>query len=185
MKQHHYLFDSLDDLQRACLDLEEMNVPHERLYVAHKSHLSLEKRHLNDIGEVGETDLIHSGLRGVLVGLVASACAVSATWFALGHHELGGVITGFVGLVALGFCTWVGGLVGASHDNWRLSPYHDQIEQGKSLLLVDLAPEQEMEVTRFMAAIHREGRHTGESSSHESPLEGGWHLHLRPFREVA
>ena len=185
MKQHHYLFDSLDDLQRACCDLEDMGVPCERLHVAHNNHLSLEKRHLNGIGEVGETDLVHSGLRGLMFGVFASVLTGSVAWLMIGGHELGGVITVFVTLMALGFCTWVGGLVGASHDNWRLSPYHDQLVKGKSLLLVDLPLEQEPEVTRFMAALHSEGHHTGESSSHESPLEGRWNLELRETREVA
>ncbi|WP_281645487.1 hypothetical protein [Parendozoicomonas sp. Alg238-R29] len=185
MKQHHYMFDSLDDLQRACCDLEDIGVAHESLHVVHKNRASVEKRYLNGVGELEETDLIHTGLRGFLFGVIASTFSGLLTWNWFGTHELGGVITGFVCFVTLGFFTWVGGLVGINHDNWRLSPYHDMLDHGKGLLLVDLWPQQEMEVTRLMAALHREGRHIGECSSLESPFEGGWHLHLHKFRGVA
>ena len=185
MKQHHYLFDSIDDLQTACFDLEDAGIKHKHLHVVNNDHLSLEKRHLNDAGAFGDTDLVHSALRGMIIGAVAAFTAALVTWQWVGGHELGAMVTAFVALIAMGFCTWLGGLVGASHDNWRLSPYHDQIQSGKSLLLVDVTPRQEPEVTRLMASIHREAMYAGESSSLELPLQGGWHLHLRETKEVA
>ncbi|CAM3702327.1 hypothetical protein [Parendozoicomonas haliclonae] len=185
MKQYHYLFDSLNDLERACYDLEDLGVAHNHLHVANNNHLSLEKKHLNDVGTFGDTDLIHSGLRGLIIGVVASAVCGTLTWMYFGHHELGGVITAFVSLIALGFSTWLGGLIGANHDNWRLSPYHDLLADGKSLLIVDMESGQEEQVQRLMASQHREAVHTGESSSVDSPLKGGWHLHLKEFKQVA
>ncbi len=179
MKQHHYLFDSLDDLQRACNDLEFIGVEHQYLHVAYASHLSLEKRHLNDMGFWRESDLLHTALRGLIVGIIASVATGAALLQWLGNSELGLVVSGFVSLIVLGFCTWVGGMIGVSHDNWRVSPYHDLIQQGKSLLIVDVSEKNEPEITRLMAATHREAEHTGESSTVEAPWVGGWQLHLK------
>ncbi len=182
MKQHHYLFNSLDELQSACYDLEQLGIQHGHLLVASSSPLSLEKRGLNSVALFGDSDIVHSGLRGLLFGVLASVASGTAVWFFFGTHQWGVVIAGFVALIALGFCTWIGGLVGVSHDNWRLSPYHDQLEQGKSLLLVEVVPDQEQPVTRLMTSLHRQGVHTGESSSFESPFAGDWNLHLKTFR---
>ena len=185
MKQHHYLFDSLNDLQRACADLEDMGVAHRHLHVVSNDVLSLEKRHLNPVSPFQENDMIHTGLRGFVLGAIAAGSVGWAISEWLAGHELMAVIAGFCCLVILGFCTWVGGLIGASHDNWRLSPYHDQMEKGQSLLVVDVTPSQELEVVRLMAAIHREARHTGEVSSIDTPFSGGWNLHLKDYKEVA
>ncbi len=185
MKQLHFLFKSLNDLQSACFELEDCGIDHSRLHVVTKSHLSLEKRNLNDTGLFGDSDMIHTGLRGALFGVPMALLAAGIAWYFVGQSELGVVITGFITLVILGFCTWVGGLVGVAHENWRISPYHDQIEQGKSLLLVDIEPHQEQTVLALIASQHREAMYTGESSSLESPLEGGWNLHTKEYKEVA
>ncbi|MCL6271308.1 hypothetical protein M3P05_15395 [Sansalvadorimonas sp. 2012CJ34-2] len=185
MKQHHYMFDYLDDLQHACADLEEMGIEHRNLHVAHNSQLSLDKRHLNGMGYFHDNDMVHSALRGFLFGILVAACTafLLSTW--LGHLEVGFIVTGFVTLIMLGFSTWVGGLIGASHDNWRLAPYHDQLSAGKSVLIVDVDSEQEQMVTRMMSAMHREASHTGESPTGESPFEGGWHLREKEIKQVA
>ena len=186
MIQHHYLFDSLDDLQKACYELEHsLGIDRSRLHVVVQNDLAIEQRNLNGVGPFGESDMVHTGLRAGLLGIPVALVTGGLTWQFVTHDELGGVIAGFVFLLTLGFCTWLGGMVGASHENWRISAYHDDLEQGKSLLLVDVEPNQEQEMMITIATNYRDAVHCGESSSLESPLEGGWNLHLRKHKDVA
>lgn len=176
MKQHHYLFKDLRSTGDAVITLENAGIKAEHIHVYHKDHSELQKRHLNEVSFVGERDLVHSGERGLLIGLVISGVVAFGIWEAMAGHEIVAMVTVFGSLVALGFCTWLGGLIGVSSDNYRIQPYHDHIENGGSVIIADIPLGKELFVLDTMATMHPEAAHPGQSSTIDNPMAGSFFL---------
>ena len=176
MKQHHYLLEDLRAAEDAIVTLENAGVPDKHIHVFHKDHLAMQKRHLNDTSFVGELDILHAGERGLLVGIAAAGLVGFTIWELMAGHEVVAMVSVFASLVALGFCTWLGGLIGASSDNYRIQPYHDHIEEGGSVIIVDVALGKELFVLDTMATFHPEALHKGFSSTVDNPMAGTFFL---------
>ena len=162
--------------ENAVITLENTGIEPRHIHIYYKDHLALQKRHLNDVSFVGELDVLHSGERGLLIGLVAAVLVAFGIWEALAGHEIVAFVTVFGSLVALGFCTWLGGLIGVSSDNYRIQPYHDHIEAGGSVIIVDVPLGRELFVMDTMATMHPEAVHQGQSSTIDNPVAGSFFL---------
>ncbi|AMO56336.1 hypothetical protein GZ77_05950 [Endozoicomonas montiporae] len=176
MKQHHYLLEDLRSAENAVITLENAGVQPKQIHVFHHDHLAMQKRHLNDASFISELDILHAGERGLLVGLFAAGLVAFVVWELLAGHEVVAMISVFAGLVAMGFCTWLGGMIGASSDNYRIQPYHDHIQSGGSVIIVDVDPGKELFVLDTMQTMHPEAMHKGLSSSIDNPMAGDFFL---------
>ncbi len=177
MKQLHFLMKDIDEAEAMTHYMETLGIAHEHTHVTYKHPQALEERHLHGTSFWEEVDIIHSGERGLMIGFIASALVSFSLYNLLYGQEIALIVTMFAGLVTLGFCTWVGGMIGASCDNYRLDPYHDQLAAGQCLVMVDVPPHQERS---FLEKLNQQfpDRHVcGESSSIDNPFEGSMHLH--------
>jgi hypothetical protein len=76
-------------------------------------------------------------------------------------------IFGFITL----FGAWVGGLVGLNKENQKISFYHNDIEAGKYLILIDIKAEQEDVVKSLMAQKHPEAQFKRTGSTFINPFK--------------
>ena len=176
MKQHHFLLRDLEAAEAAVITLENVGVDHRHIHVFHYDHLGMQKRKLNDASFIGELDILHAGERGLLVGLIAALIVGWVVWEVMSGHEVVAMVSAFSGLVALGFCTWLGGMIGASSDNYRIQPYHDHLEAGGSVIIVDVPLGRELFVIDTMNTMHPEALHRGLSSTIDNPMAGSFFL---------
>ena len=179
MKQHHYLLDDLRAAEDAVITLENAGIPPRQIHVFHNDHLTMQKRNMNDASFISELDILHAGERGLLIGLFAAGLVGFIIWELMAGHEVVAMVSVFAGLVAMGFCTWLGGMIGASSDNYRIQPYHDHIAKGGSVIIVDVNLGKELFVLDTMATIHPEALHKGLSSSIDNPVAGSLFLRKR------
>lgn len=132
-----YLMRRLDTAEAMVATLQEMNIGHEAYRVISKDEDGIRRHHLHDGTLVDRTDVVHSGERGALmgggIGLVFAVLLVLS-------QPLGMPVgwTGFmVATLIVGFFgAWVGGMVGLSHENYKLKPFHDALEQGQYLMTI-------------------------------------------------
>ncbi|MET4694769.1 hypothetical protein [Endozoicomonas lisbonensis] len=181
MKQHHYLLEDLRAAEDAVITLENAGIRPKQIHVFHNDHLAMQKRNLNDASFISELDILHAGERGLLIGMFAAGLVAFIVWELMAGHEIVAMVSVFAGLVAMGFCTWLGGMIGASSDNYRIQPYHDHIAAGGSVIIVDVTLGKELFVLDTMATTHPEARHKGLSSSIDNPVAGS--LFLRKHAE--
>ena len=176
MIQQRYLLSDLNSSERLAGLLESSGVPRNRIHVAHKDHAKVQKRHLNDLNFLEEFDIIHSAERGFIVGVILALLVGLSVFEYLEGHPVASVITLFSCLVVVGFSTWLGGLVGASSDNYRLQPFHDHIEQGGSLVLVDVDTRSDAELRSLVTNAFPEARPAGSGTTVDNPFAGQFFL---------
>jgi hypothetical protein len=154
MRTLYYLMDRLDTATAVTGTLRELNVGSEGYYIVSKDHDGLHRRNLHDASVLEETDLIHSGVRGAIIGGLAGL--LFALWMVM--VEPFGLTLSLLGflLVALfvgHFGAWVGGMVGLSHESYRLTPFHDAIARGKYLMVVNVR--EPFQARRIKEVLHQ------------------------------
>lgn len=139
MRSLYYLMDKLDTARAMADTLRELNVDESGYYIVSKDHDGLRRQSLHDASIFAETDLVHSGLRGAIVGGLAGL--LFAVWLAAVQPfglEIGLVAFLLIALFIGHFGAWVGGMVGLSHENYRLTPFHEAIAHGRYLMVVNV-----------------------------------------------
>lgn len=139
MRTLYYLMDKLDTAREVAATLRQLNIDDNGYYIVSKDHDGLRRYNLHDASILDETDLIHSGERGALIGGLCGL--LFALWIAL-MQPLGLSMSLaaflFVSVLVGCFGAWVGGMVGLSHENYKLTPFHEAIARGKYLLVVNV-----------------------------------------------
>ncbi len=172
MKKHLFLLPGLKTAKELSEQLESAGIDHNRIHIAHEDHTRAMKYHLNDLNFLEETDTIHSGERGFMVGVILATVVGFFTYNLLEGHPAGGIGTVFASLIALGFPTWLGGMIGASSDNYRLQPYHDHIQQGGAVVMVDISNPIERERMNETVSNYPTARAAGIASGLDNPFAG-------------
>ena len=139
MRTLYYLMDKLDTVDAMAVTLRGLDIDDDGFYIVSKDLDGLRRHHLRDASFMDETDIIHSGERGALIG---GLCGLLFAFGIAVIHPLGLsmtllsflLVSAFVGC----FGAWVGGMVGISHENYKLTPFHDAIAQGKYLMVINL-----------------------------------------------
>ncbi|WP_067520850.1 hypothetical protein [Endozoicomonas ascidiicola] len=172
MKQQLYLLPGLKTARHLSEQLEGAGLHHKQLHIAHMDHTRTIQYHLNDLNFLEESDVIHSGERGFLVGMMLSLITGMIAWKLLADHPAGLLITGFACVIVLGFSTWLGGLIGVSSDNYRLQPFHDHISEGGAVLMVDLRTKNDREILDSITSHFEPVKPAGFVSSIDNPFLG-------------
>ncbi|WP_062270340.1 hypothetical protein [Endozoicomonas arenosclerae] len=156
--------------------VESQGVSHNRIHIAHKDHLTLHKEDLNDLSFLEEYDTVHSGERGFLVGIILTVLVGLSVYELMEGHPIASIITLFASLVVLGYSTWLGGLIGASSDNYRLQPFHDHLEQGGSVVMLDIDADSAPKLMNAIAHHIPEAEPAGRSQMLDNPFKGSFFL---------
>ena len=176
MIQQLYLLPDLNSSERLAEIIESSGISHNRIHIAHKNHAEAQKRDLNDLNFLEEFDTIHSGERGFLVGAILAMLVGVSVFEFLEGYPVASMVTLFSCLIVLGFSTWLGGLIGASSDNYRLQPFHEHLEQGGSLMLVDVDTRGDADLRSLVANAFPEARPAGSSNTVDNPFAGQFFL---------
>ena len=169
MKRFYYLTSDIESVEKISQDLHEQGISDWNFHVLSKDEAGLYRRHINSATPWQELDIVHSALRGTLIGaglsLIAGLAVMAFTSF--------GVYSVFL-LVVVGalFGTWAGGFVGISHENYKIARFHDDIEAGKYLVMVDVHPDEQHRVQEIMSKSHPEAEASGEDTTIINPIEG-------------
>jgi hypothetical protein len=144
MLRHYYISDDLSDLKAVELELEGKGVSTPQIHVLSENDAEVEKHHLHAIGAVLKQDVVHLTKIGAVVGVIGAALVLGVTYMMGWHTTAAGWIPfGFLAVVVLGFCTWEGGLIGIQIPNHQFKRFQKLLKQGKHVIFVDVAPEQE------------------------------------------
>ena len=143
MKRHFYISNDLDDLENLEQDLERQQISRPQIHILSNSDADLEKHHLHQVESLFKKDVVHSTKLGFLVGLVMAALILGVTYlFNLVEGYLW-IPVFFLAVIALGFCTWEGGLIGIQEPHHEYKKFQKLLAHGKHVLIVDVKPEQE------------------------------------------
>ena len=169
MLRHYFISDSLDDLEVFEEQLEAAGVSSSQIHVLSRADAEVEHHHhLHEVQSFMKNDIVHSTIRGAVVGLVAFVLVLAIAYFA-GWTEsaVGWMPFIFLAVVMLGFCTWEGGLRGIQEPNHDFARFEQALRDGKHIFFMDLEPQQEPileEVLKSHPQVELAG--TGSSAPH-------------------
>lgn len=175
-----YLMAKLETAEAMVTSLQEMGIGHDAYHVISKDVDGIRRHHLHDGSFVYRTDLIHSGERGALIGgamglLFALALALAQPL---------GMPLGWAGFLVVAllislFGTWVGGMVGLSHENYKLAPFHDALEGGQYLMIIGARDGGTAETVRqAMLERHPEAIFMADDEAMTNPFASKAEFHL-------
>jgi hypothetical protein len=169
MLRHYFISDSLDDLEVFEEQLEAAGVSSSQIHVLSRADAEVEHHHhLHEVQSFMKNDIVHSTIRGAVVGACAFVLVLAIAYFA-GWTEsaVGWMPFIFLAVVMLGFCTWEGGLRGIQEPNHDFARFEQALRGGKHIFFMDLEPQQEPileEVLKSHPQVELAG--TGSSAPH-------------------
>ncbi len=157
MKTNYYLSPTLKSTQQISDDLKEAGVSDLFIHVISKDESGLKKEHLHSSNYLETLDVLRNGGIGALIGFIVGVFAAGALMY---FKPFGPNMPEFVYLIIIGLLTlfgiWEGGLAGVACENRKLAMFHDDLENGKYLILIYVWKKQEQTVKDLMAKKHPE-----------------------------
>lgn len=154
MSQLRYLTDNLNELDAAEHDLESNGVPRSHIHILSNNESALALHNLPSFSDWSKRDIVSFGLRGAALGGVLSATILIGAVIYGVNDASAWLVLAFVCTIAMGFCTWEGGLVGMNKLNHQFAKYREAIENGEHLLVVDPDSHREERIARYSVESH-------------------------------
>ena len=168
MRRIYYLLDDINEAHLISDTLHENAIEDWQFHILAKDEAQLHRHHLHKANVFQKSDLIHSGERGALAGLAAGfylALFVSP-WSVAETSTL------LYGLLALSVLGLIAGTVwGNYHENYKILHFHNDIENGKLLVMLDAKNDQHILVKHLMKNEFPQLNSSGEHDWFINPFE--------------
>lgn len=154
MKHAYYMSEDLKEIEAVQHELKEAGLEEEHVHVLSDNEASVEKRDLRPVNPFMRTDVVHSMLIGLAIGVLGAIAVASTPWMFEITSPVGQALVVFGCLLVLGFSTWEGGLWGIQEANHKFQRVEKDIHAGKHLMIVDYDGEREFMQLRRMQEKH-------------------------------
>jgi len=179
MKRLYYLAESMQSTQAISDDLHQAGITDWNFHVLSRSNESgLYRRHIHSANITHKSDLIHSAERGIVFGFFTGILlAAFLALVPLYGTTIGGLAIFFILLLGVLLGGWVGGFVGIQKENYKIARFHDKLEQGYFLIMIDVSVGEQQLVHQLMQIRHPKAQFCTEGSSiitpfhHPAPLK--------------
>jgi hypothetical protein len=172
MQRLYYLADDVETTRRVSDALHKEGISDWNFHVLAKDEAGLYTHHIHSATPYQQLDLIHTaqrwGLGGGAIGLAAGMLGYLLQPLAWQVNEL---VVVLVTLLGACFGAWIGGMVGLTRENYKVSPFHDDIEAGRYLIMVDVHKEFRPRVRELMNMQFPLVQRCGSSSTLINPFE--------------
>ena len=171
MKRLYYLTDSLESVSKISEDLHHDGITDWNINVLSKDEAGLYHRHIHSANLFQVNDIIHSGELGALLGgvLGLSVAVILGMWNPVGISLSFPFLILVAGVFTL-FGTWSGGLAGVTRENYKTARFHQELENGHYLIMIDVSKDQEKIIRFHLGQYHPEALLAAEGSSLITPF---------------
>lgn len=171
MKRLYYLTKNINIAEKVSDRLHEEGITDWHFHVLGKDQANVISHHLHSATPLQELDIIRSGERGVLGGFLTGMVVVGllAMFTHVGEQMTLLTKVGTVILFSF-FGAWLGGLVGVSSENYKIRRFHNDIEAGEFLMMIDVTQDQKRAVRDVMDEFDQI-REEGEDSTFINPFD--------------
>lgn len=153
MKRLYYIVEEIEDAEHISIELAQNGINSHHIHVLSKNESGVVTHHLHGPNIFERLDIFRGAINGFLTGLIVSIVLLVVAQLFLG---LVMSFTFQLAIVAffLLFGSWVGGMVGFAHENVHLQKFHQQIEKGRHLMMIDVAKPEERLVRRVIEHLN-------------------------------
>lgn len=172
MRRLYYLADDLETTRRVSDALHFEGIRDLHFHVLAKDEAGLYQHRIHSATTYQQLDVIHTGEQFALVGVLVGLAAGIASYLLQPFPWETNVLT-VVLMVMLGgfFGAWQGGMVGLSRESYKLAPFHDDIEAGRYLIMVDVKADNRSRVREMMNMRFPSVQRCGSTSTFINPFE--------------
>jgi hypothetical protein len=164
MKRFYYVSDSLDELAQVAAELDQAGIGKPQVHIVSRDEAGVDHRDLHRVQDFMRRDVVRAGLLGAIAGVVCAAVILVAAYLSDLPMTVGWAPFLLFAAIALGFCTWEGGLFGLHKPHHELRRMEPRVRAGQHVLFVDTEP-QEVAILREVQARHERLRPVGEGSA--------------------
>ena len=162
MRRLYFLVPTIESATQIVDELLLARVEARHLHIAAKDHHALHDANLPEANLLQESDFVPAVEKGIAVGGATGVVAglVAITFPPAGLVLGGGAMLG-MGVIGAGFGAWVSGMIGISAENSQIQDFHDAIEAGELLLMIDIPKDRVDEITELVKKHHPEAEVEG------------------------
>ncbi len=178
MQRLYYLADDVDVTERVSEALHKEGTSDWNFHVLAKDEAGLCTHHVHRATPYQQLDVVRTGERWGLIGAAIGLLAglVCFAWQPL-PWETNTVMVVMMMLIGGFFGAWQGGMVGLTRESYKIAPFHDDIEAGRYLIMVDVKREDRPRVRDLMNMEFPKVQRCGSSSTLINPFERAGAVH--------
>lgn len=150
MIRHYFVSDNLEDLELIERELENNGIVGPQIHVLSRDDSGVSAHHLHPVSDFMKTDVMHSGLVGMAIGLLGAGLVLATAYFNGWPQLIGWVPFVFLSVVIFGFCTWEGGFFGFQRLNARFRRFEGVLASNRHVMFLDVNPDQESRIRRIL-----------------------------------
>ena len=179
MDRYFFISGDLDDMGMVEKELENAGVTTAQIHVLSKDDEALARCDLHEVHAFMKTDVVRSGLRGAIIGVVAAISVLIFAHYSSVTENIGWLPFVFLSIVLLGFCTWEGGFLGFQIPNAQFKQFEEVLAQGRHVFFVDVT-ERELPLLQGVTGRHQGLKPAGVGNSSPHWLIG-WQNQFQKF----
>ena len=181
MRRLYYMADSVDDAESVTQALRKEGIGHWHLHVLAKDQAGLYTHKIHSANPIHQTDLVHTSERyavaGLVIGLILAYLFYLLYQVGVISLQIDGMAFLILGGLGLCFGAWEGGMVGLTRENYKIERYHEEIEDGRYLIMVDVSREQRPLVKELMNFEFPQIPYRGGGTTMINPLANPKRMH--------
>ena len=171
MKASYYISPTLKSTHEISDDLHAVGIQDWFIHVISKDEAGLSKEHIHSSNYLETLDIFRDGTIGGLIGFIFGVIAAGALML---FKPFGPNMPEYVYLIVIALLTlfgiWEGGLTGVASENKKLEDFHDELEEGKYLILIYASKKQEKVINEMMEKKHPEAQLVAMDSHFLNPF---------------
>jgi hypothetical protein len=164
MKRFYYVSDDLDELAQVESELHHSGIDKTQVHIVSRDEAGIDRRGLHRVQDFMRRDVVRAALLGAVAGVVCALLILVGAYFSELPLRVGWAPFLLFAAIALGFCTWEGGLFGLHKPHHELRRMEHRVRAGQHVLFVDLDPTQ-MALINRLPERHKNLQPIGEGSA--------------------
>lgn len=179
MKRLYYLADNIDSVANVAADLYRKGITGWNFHVMSRNRQTLKYHRIHTSNSfLHDRDSVRLAERGALIGVVAGICLTLSLIMltpVLEVHLLAitlVVITCLATYLLMGTLgAMLGGIYGSKFENNKIRKFHDDLVDGKFLIMADVTKENVEQVKNVMQVLHTDALAAGEDDIIITPFQ--------------
>ncbi len=144
MNRHYFISDSLDDLDRIEVELEQKGIHKPQIHVLSKDDTGVDMhKHLHNIESVFKQNVVNGTIVGAMLGALAAALVMAVGYLTTLPETYTWMPFYFLTIIIFGFITWSGGFYGIQTPHKEFRRFQKDLNNGKHVFIVDVDASQE------------------------------------------
>ncbi|MEZ5560636.1 MAG: hypothetical protein R3E86_19085 [Pseudomonadales bacterium] len=151
MRRLYFVADDLEIVEQVSAALRAAGISSWNFHVLSRDEAGLYRHSIHSAATYHQLDIIHTGERwGLVGGCIGLGAGLIAYFGELLPWNVNLLTVLLMTLVGALYGAWQGGMVGMTRENYKIAPFHGDIEAGRHLIMVDVNDRNRAQVREIM-----------------------------------